>query len=52
MEEPFETILQFRYASQTEDSAPIWWRIAKEKRPAAFPAELGVAPVNVLLLYE
>ena len=52
MEEPFETILQFRYAGQDPSSPPVWWRIPKEKRPTPFPAELGVAPANVLLLYE
>ena len=52
MEEPFETIIQFRYASQTPDSPPIWWRLAKDKKPSAFPAELGIAPANILLLYE
>lgn len=52
MEEPFETILQFRYAGQDPSSPPVWWRIPKEKRPQSFPAELGVAPANVLLLYE
>ena len=52
MEEPFETILHFRYAAQKEDSPAIWWRLAKEKRPQAFPKELGVAPANILLLYE
>jgi molybdate transport system ATP-binding protein len=52
MEEPFETILQFRYADQKEGSAPVWWRLPKDKRPAQFPAELGVAPANILLLYE
>ena len=52
MEEPFETIIQFRYASQTPDSPPIWWRLAKDNKPSAFPAELGIAPANILLLYE
>ena len=52
MEEPFETILHFRYAAQSEDSPAIWWRLAKEKRPQTFPAELGVAAANILLLYE
>ena len=51
MEEPFETIIQFRYQSQTAESQPIWWRMAKEKRPGQFPAELGIAPANILLLY-
>ncbi len=52
MEEPFETIIQFRYASQREDSPAIWWRLGKDRRPQEFPKELGVAAANVLLLYE
>ena len=52
MEEPFETILQFRYAGQTHDSPAVWWRLSKDKRPQQFPGELGIAPVNVLPLYE
>ena len=52
MEEPFETIQQFRYVGQAEGSANIWWRLAKEKRPQQFPATIGIAPVNVLPLYE
>ena len=51
MEEPFETILQFRYASQKPGTAPVWWRLAKGSRPQDFPAELGIAPANILLLY-
>ncbi|MCR5136496.1 MAG: ABC transporter ATP-binding protein [Oscillospiraceae bacterium] len=52
MEEPFEVILQFRYADQRAESPPIWWRLPKDRKPQAFPAELGVAPANILLLYE
>ena len=52
MEEPFETIIQFRYAAQSPDSPPIWWRMNKEKRPQTFPEGLGIAPVNVLPLYQ
>ena len=52
MEEPFETILQFRWARQDQDSQPIWWRLSKDKRPQSFPKELGVAPANILLLYD
>ena len=52
MEEPFETTLQFRYAGQSDASPAIWWRLAKDRRPAEFPQELGVAPANILLLYE
>ena len=52
MEEPFETIIQFRYSTQSPDSPPIWWRLPKDKRPREFPPELGIAPVNVLPLYK
>ena len=52
MEEPFETILQFRYAGQSPDSPPVWWRLPKDKKPAQFPDALGIAPANILLLYE
>ncbi len=52
MEEPFEWILMFRYEGQSPDSPPIWWRIPKDKRPQVFPSELGIAAVNILLLYE
>jgi molybdate transport system ATP-binding protein len=52
MEEPFETILHFRYAGQSDGSPAVWWRLSKEKRPQEFPKELGVAAANILLLYE
>ena len=52
MEEPFETTLQFRFAAQRDDSPPLWWRLAKDRRPAVFPQELGIAPANILLLYK
>lgn len=52
MEEPFEWCLLFRYAGQAPDSAPLWWRMPKDKKPARMPAELGIAPENVLLLTQ
>ena len=52
MEEPFETILQFRFPGQDVSSPALWWRIAKEKKPAPLPESLGVAAVNVLPLYR
>ena len=52
MEEPFEVILQFRYAGQDPKSSPVWWRLAKGNRPQQFPVELGIAPANILLLYS
>lgn len=51
MEEPFEWVTEFRYPGQSEESPAIWWRYSKEKRPAAVPERLGVAPANILLLY-
>ncbi len=52
MGEPFEWVLEFRYAGQRPDSPPLWWRIPKEKRPRPLPEALGIAPVNVLPLRE
>ncbi|MCR5663753.1 MAG: ATP-binding cassette domain-containing protein [Oscillospiraceae bacterium] len=52
MEEPFESTLQFRCRGQDPVSPPIWWRVPKDRLPQRFPEELGVAPANVLLLYE
>ena len=51
MEEPFETILEFRYPQQDPDSPALWWRIPKDKLGPVRPQRLGIAPVNVLLLY-
>ncbi len=52
MEEPFETILEFRYRGQRPGSESIWWRIPKDRVPDPRPGQLGVAPANVLLFYD
>ncbi len=52
IEGPFEYIAQFRYHGQPGESQAVWWRLPKEKRTGAFPDELGVAPANIMLLYE
>ncbi|MDO5702662.1 MAG: ATP-binding cassette domain-containing protein [Lachnospiraceae bacterium] len=52
MEEPFEWVTEFRYEGQAEESPAVWWRYSKEKRPAKLPVRLGIAPANILLLYE
>lgn len=52
LEEPFEWTLQFRCAGQKAESADLWWRITKDRRPNPLPQELGIAPVNVLPLYD
>ena len=51
MEEPFEWIIEFRFKSAAADAPSVWWRVPKDKRPKTFPAELGIAPANILLLY-
>lgn len=51
MEEPFEWIIRFRYEGQSADSPDIWWRMAKDRKPTVMPSQLGILPVNVLLLY-
>lgn len=51
VESPFEWTLKFRYLGQREDTPDVWWRVAKDKKPQTFPAELGIAPANLLLLY-
>ena len=50
LEEPFEWILLFRYAGQNENTPPLWWRMPKDRKPAALPDIIGIAPENVLLL--
>ena len=52
MEEPFEYIMQFRYEGQTEGTPDVWWRTPKYRKGDRNPDKLGVAPVNVLPLYE
>ena len=50
LEEPFEWIILFRYAGQDAASPPLWWRLPKDKKTAAPPDALGIAPENILLL--
>lgn len=51
MEEPFETILLFRFPNQAEGTESIWWRLSAEHRGNPNPTALGIAPDNILLLY-
>jgi len=51
MEEPFAWIVQFRFQTQRPGTEPVWWRVAKDRRPREFPGSFGIAPVNVLPLY-
>lgn len=50
-EDPFEVRLLFRYSDQQTDAPDIWWRMPKDRKPEVMPAELGIAPSNVLPLY-
>ena len=52
MEEPFEYIMQFRFENQAEDTPDIWWQTPKYQKSERDTAALGIAPVNVLPLYE
>jgi molybdate transport system ATP-binding protein len=52
VEEPFEYILQFKYENQGDESPDVWWRIQKGNKDNGKPSHLGVAPADVLLLYE
>lgn len=52
MEEPFETAVMFRYENQDAKAPDLWWRLSKERWAGQMPAQLGIAPQNVLLLYQ
>lgn len=52
MEEPFEWIMQFRFAGQREETAPVWRRFSKNMETEQRPAHVGVAPHDILLLYH
>ena len=52
IEEPFAWVITFVYEGQKPGSPPVWWRIPKDRKTAVIPGELGVAPQNILLLYE
>ncbi len=49
--EPFETIFEFRYAGQSEDTEPLWWRIPNGDVPKKMPEKLGISSEDVLLYY-
>lgn len=51
IEEPFEYLLRFRYEHQDARAPDIWWQLPKDRMPKE-PYEVGVAPQNVLPLYE
>ena len=52
IEEPFAWVITFSYTSQDKNSPSIWWRLPKDRKTETFPGELGVAPQNILLLYD
>lgn len=52
MEEPFEWVSEFVYEGQVSGSPAVWWRYSKGFRLPEPPDALGVAPKDVLPLYE
>lgn len=52
MEEPFGEVFRFRFEDQPENTEPLWWRVSSGDVPEQLPRCLGVAPQDVLLLYE
>ena len=52
LEEPFEYIFQFRYENQADSEPDIWWRTPKPRKSGQDPPTLGIAPADVLPLYE
>lgn len=52
MREPIERIVEFRWKSQPDHSAALWWRGPVGHSSVVLPGELGVDPANVLLLYQ
>lgn len=52
MEEPFEWITEFRFVSQLAGTPAVWRRFSKNSSTEKCPSRLGVAPENILLLYQ
>ena len=50
-EEPFGLRSLFRYETQKPDTAQLWWRMSKDRKPEEMPKQLGITPEHVLLLY-
>jgi len=51
IEEPFESIIRFRYIGQKEGTPDVWWRMPKDQRPELTPETLGIEPSSIQLLY-
>ena len=51
-EEPFETTVLFRFRNQDAQSPSVWWRLPKDRVPREHELSIGIAPVNILLLYR
>jgi len=52
LEEPFEYTYMFRCEYQDKSSPDIWWQTPKNAENSSEVKHLGVAPADVLLLYE
>ncbi len=51
-DEPFETTILFRFQNQDVESPSVWWRLPKDRVPRERRLSIGIAPVNILLLYQ
>lgn len=51
MGRPFDRTFAFRFVGRPHESEPLWWTTPKGEGMAS-PSALGVAPEDVLLLYE
>lgn len=52
IEAPFEWTIKFRFKHQKTGTPPVWWIVEKNRKLQTFPDKLGIAPANILLLYE
>ncbi len=52
MEEPFESVLEFRYKQQKAGTPALWWRMPKIMKPDELPEFLGISPEKVMPLCD
>ncbi len=52
MEDPFETIVRFRFRSQLNTSSDIWWKIPESEKTGSLPDSVGFNEEDLLLLRE
>ena len=50
LEEVLERSVLFRFDGQPPETPDLWWQVSKREWPEQLPAQLGIAPGDVLLL--